>query len=161
MAKRVTDNERAKILAHLQTGASCNATAKKFGRSTSTISKIARQEGHNFGDSAHSRLARAHEARRAYGAEARAETAAKLHAEANRLLEQLRQQHVAWSFGGRDNVYNEHVFDEPDQATKFTIIRSVATAMKTVLEIDKHDNRASDVDQAAGLIVELVDSLRS
>jgi hypothetical protein len=160
MPRRITDAERRRILDHLATGASCNATAKKFRRSASTVSKIARQAGHDFGENAHSRLARAHVSRKAYGAEARAATLARFHEETDRFLDQLHERHVAFSFGGKDNTYNEHEFDEPDAQTKATLVRAAREAMRTVLDIDRHDNRQGDVEQAAGLIVDLVDGLR-
>jgi IS30 family transposase len=157
MPKPVTDDERRRILDHLATGASCNATAKKFHRSPDTISRIAKKAGHSFG---HTNLARAHEARKSYGAEQRASTAARMHEEADRLLDQLHRPHLVWSFGGRDNEYNERLHDEPDVAAKYTMIRAAREAMRTVLDIDRHDNRQGDVDQAAGLIVDLVDGIR-
>jgi hypothetical protein len=157
MPKRITDAERRRILDHLATGASCNATAKKFRRSPDTISRIAKKAGHSFG---HTNLARAHEARKAYGAEARAATASRLHEEADRLLAELHEPHVVWNIGGKDNVYTEHRHPEPDVGAKYTMIRAAREAMRTVLDIDRHDNRQGDVEQAAGLIVDLVDGLR-
>lgn len=158
MPKPLTDAERDRILDHLATGASCNATAKHFGRSPDTISRIAKKAGHAFG---HTSLARAHEARKAYGAEQRATTAARLHEEADRLLDQLHEPHVVWNIGGKDNVYTEHEHPEPDVGAKHTLIRGAREAMRTVLDIDRHDNRQGDVDQAAGLIVDLVDGIRA
>lgn len=157
MPKPVTDDERRRILEHLRTGASCNATAKKFHRSPDTVSRIAKKAGHSFG---HTNLARAHEARKAYGAEQRASTAARLHEEADRLLDALHEPHRVWNIGGKDNVYTEHRHPEPDVGAKYTMIRAAREALRTVLDIDRHDNRQGDVDQAAGLIVDLVDGIR-
>lgn len=157
MAKKVTPQERADIIALIREGRSCRDVAETSGRSPDTISRIARDIGHAFG---HTNLDRAHEARRAYGAEARAVTAARLHEEADRLLDQLHEPHLVWAFGGKHNEYAEHLHPEPDVGAKNTLIRAASTALKTVLDIDKHDNRAGEVDQAAGLIVDLVDSLR-
>lgn len=156
-ARPVTARERARILKLAEEGMSCGKIAKQLGRSPDTISRIAREAGHTWGNT---NLAKAHEAARAYGAEARARTAAKLHAEADRLIADLHKPHVTFKIGGKDNVYTEHQLPEPDVEAKFTIIRAAAQAMRTVLEIDSHDNRSQDVDQAAGLIVQLVDSIR-
>lgn len=48
------------------------------------------------------------------------------------------------NFGGKDNTFNEKTLDEPPTEAKFTMVRAVGQAMKTVLEIDKHDNRDSE-----------------
>ena len=75
MAPKLTDLERQQIIEQFSTGKSCNAIARDTGRSTSTVSNIAREEGHRFGQS---NLAQARAARSAYGAETRARIAAKL-----------------------------------------------------------------------------------
>lgn len=51
MAKRtrVTDEERARIIAASESGKSCNQLAKEFKRATTTISNIAKSVGHEFG----------------------------------------------------------------------------------------------------------------
>lgn len=141
VAKPLTDHERQEILDLLASGKSCRQIAAEVGRSNDTVSRIAASVGHSFGQS---NLARAHEARSAYSAERRALLAARFTEAAEKLLAQLEQPHVAFSFGGKENTYAEHTFDEPDAATKFTLVRGAREAMRTVLDIDRHDNRAED-----------------
>lgn len=137
MAKPVTPDERAHIIELLHTGKSANTIAREAGRSVDTISRIAKAEGHRFGQT---NLAHAHEARRAYGAEARAETARRFHQRANELLEQMEGEYLVFNFGGRDNTYEEHVLAGPPVEAKRQLIQAAAQAMKVVLEVDKHDN---------------------
>ena len=141
MAKPLTDDERARIVDLLGQGHSANQIAKQVGRSVDTISRIAKTIGHQFGQT---NLAHAHEARSAYSAERRATIAARLTEEAEKLLDEMHGKYKVHNFGGKDNTFNEKTLDEPPTEAKFTMVRAVGQAMKTVLEIDKHDNRDSE-----------------
>lgn len=141
MPKPLTDAQRQEVVDLLPSGKSCNEIARITGRGTTTVSRIAASVGHEWGQS---NVVRAHEARKAYGAEARATLAARLHDAAGKLIDQLDQPHLVFNFGGRDNTYEEHTLDEPDVASKLNLIRGVREAMRTVLDIDRHDNRAED-----------------
>lgn len=148
MAKPLTEAERQHIIDLCHAGQSRNDIARAVGRSPDSISRVAHTIGHRFGQT---NLARAHEARRAYGAEARAETARRFHERANELLEQMDGEYLVFSFGGRDNTYNEQRLSEPPVEAKRQLIQAAAQAMRTVLEVDKHDNAGggdvSAVDQ--------------
>ena len=138
MAKPLDDDERQRIVDLLQQGKSARDIAADVGRSADTVSRVARSIGHRFG---RTNLTHAREARSAYSAERRATIAARATEEAEKLLEQLGRRHVAFNFGGRDNSYEEHEFDEPPVDAKLTIVRAFREAMRTVLDIDRHDNR--------------------
>lgn len=145
---RVSDAERAQILAWLDEGLSRNEVAKRSGRSNDTVSKIARSVGHDFlaaaDDRTRAALDRAHEARSAFCAERRATIAARLTDEAEKLLDQLHEPHVAFNFGGKENTYAEVTHPEPPVDAKRALIQSTREAMRTVLDIDRHDNRADE-----------------
>lgn len=139
MAKPLTDTERERIADLCRQGKTCTAIAREVGRSPDTISRIARQIGHRFG---HTNAARAREARSAYSAERRAELAARFTEEAERLLDQMHQPHLAFNFGGKDNDYNERTLPEPPVEAKRMLMQAAREAIRTVLDIDRHDNRA-------------------
>lgn len=141
MAKPLTDDERARIVDLLNEGHSANDIAKRTHRSVNTVSRIAKSIGHQF---AQTNLARAHEARSAYSAERRATIAARLTVEAELLLDELHGEYLVHNFGGKDNTYAEHKLEQPPTEAKHTIVRAVGQAMKTVLDIDKHDNRDAE-----------------
>jgi len=147
VAKPLTDDEREHIEALLATGKSARDIATEIGRSPDTISRIARSIGHSFG---RTNLDSAREARSAYCAERRALIAARLTEEAEKLLDQLHEPHLAFNFGGKENSYNEHLLGEPPIEGKRALIQSAREAVRTVLDIDKHDRKAdeglSDVD---------------
>lgn len=139
MAAPLTDDERQRIVALLGEGKSARAIADEVGRSTDTVSRIARAIGHDFG---RTNLARAQDARSAYCAERRALIAARMTEECELLLDQLHQPHLAYSFGGKDNTYEEHELSEPPVDAKRALIQSARECVRTVLEIDRHDNKS-------------------
>jgi DNA-binding CsgD family transcriptional regulator len=141
MAKPLTTDERQQIEQLLAEGKSYREIAETVGRSHGTIGKIARTIGHHSGQT---NLARAHEARSAYCAERRAVLAARFTEECERLLDELRAPYVAFNFGGKDNTYAEHELAEPDVQAKRLLIQAAREAMRTVLDIDRHDNRAEE-----------------
>lgn len=150
MAKPLTDHERQAItdLLTANPDLACNEIARRTGRSPDTISRIARQIGHRFGRTS---VARAREARSAYSAERRALLAARATERAEELLGAMGEPYTAFSFGGRDNVYSEHVLDVPPVEVRRQIAQAVRDLVRTVLDIDRHDNRAdagnADVDR--------------
>ncbi len=139
MAKPLTDDEREHIVALIHQGHSANEIARQTQRSADTVSRIARSIGWRFG---HTNLAHAHEARSAYTAERRASIAARLTEEVEQILIDLHRPHLAFNFGGKDNTYEEHLLDEPPVDAKRAMVQSISTLMRTVLDIDRHDNRA-------------------
>jgi hypothetical protein len=141
MAKALSQEERDEIARLMAEGKSRNEIAALTGRSNGTITRLAAEIGHRFGQT---NLTHAHEARSAYSAERRAALAAKLTEEAELLLEQLHEPYTVFNFGGKENTYNEAQFDEPPVDAKFTIIRGAREALRTVLDIDRHDNRNDD-----------------
>jgi hypothetical protein len=138
MAKPLTQEERDEIIDLLPTGKSAREIAAHTGRSVDTVSRLARSVGHAFGQT---NLARAHEARSAYSAERRAESAARAQELADKLLGKASGKYLVFNFGGRDNDYNEHELEEPPVEALRQIAASYRDLMRTVLDVDRHDNR--------------------
>lgn len=151
MAPKLSEAERAEIITLIESGKSCNDVAKTVGRSSDTVSRIAREIGWTFG---RTNLASAREARSAYSAEKRAEIAASMTEHAERILRQLVEPHTAFNFGGKDNDYNERTFDLPPADAAFTIARTARELVRTVLDIDRHDNRGDTVGSAFDAFLE-------
>jgi transposase-like protein len=157
VAAKLSDDERQRIIELCEQGKSCRDIAAETGRSKSTVAALANEIGHRFGQS---NASRAHEARSAYSAERRAEIAARATVEAELLLDQLHGEYLVFNFGGRDNTYEEHTLTGPPVEAKLNLMRAFQLAMRTVLDIDKHDNR-EEHGESKGLLVRIVESVRA
>ncbi|MFA9432929.1 MULTISPECIES: helix-turn-helix domain-containing protein [unclassified Egicoccus] len=147
MGKRgvpLTDNERQRILELVQQGKSYGQVARETGRSQQTVGRIARAAGVAVDQSNLARVVRAQETRRAYGAEARAERLAKLHGRIDRIIDRMGEPHTAFSFGGKDNDYNERRFDEPTSDALRQYAAAVAQLVRAEVDILKYDERGDD-----------------
>lgn len=157
----VTDEEREQIIALIRSGLKRNEVARRSGRGVGTITRIGQSIGWDWlsqcDERTQSTLSRAHEARSAYSAERRAQIAATFTERAERLLAEMEQEFVAFNFGGKDNSYAEHHFDRPPVDAQFTMIRAAREAMRTVLDIDRHDQQTSG--EGKSMIERLVDGL--
>lgn len=138
MAKPLTDDERQAIRDALEAGGGCAEVAKQFGRAPDTVSRIAKSMGHRFGVT---NLARAHEARHAYTAEARAKLASEATTKAFDALAELeRDQPIVTTVRGETMVD----YLRPDARAWRDLAAAVGTLTKVVLDIDRHDNKADD-----------------
>jgi len=151
---RLSEEERQCIIDLLATGRSCRGIARETGHAHDTVGRIARAEGHVFG---RTNLARAQEARRAYGAEWRADFAKRLSAKCDDLLSDMSGSYLVFNFGGRDNVYEEHTLDAPPTEAKERLVKSIRLAMQTILDIDHHDRG----DDAMAVVDEWTEALRN
>lgn len=138
MAKPLDDDERARIVALIESGQTAKTIADETGRSTGTISNIAKSIGWRFGQS---NLARAHEARSAYCAERRAGIASTATEHIERVLAEYfdKQQVIALTPDG-----TVVVDVKPDARALRDMASAVHTLTRTVIEIDRHDNRNDD-----------------
>lgn len=145
MAPPLTDTERAQIRQLIEAGHGCVQIAKTVGRSNDTISRIAKAMGHTFGES---NLARAHAARSAYSADRRAALAAKATERAGEMLERMAGRYLVFNFGGRDNTYEEHELAQPPTEAQRALAATFRDLMRTVLDVDRHDNADKGVSSA-------------
>lgn len=143
----LTEQQRQAIIADLSSGDSCNAIARAHWVSPDTVSRIAKAVGHRWGAA---NVAVAHEARKAYGAEHRSLMRQEAQRRAEESYAMLDEPHVVFSFGGRDNDYNERTFDRPDVAARSQLMLQADRALKTAVLLDSHDRtdeHLSDFDQ--------------
>lgn len=139
----VSQGERADIEKALRAGKSCNAVAKEFKRSASTVSKIARDAGIEFSNLAHSRLTRAREARKGYGAERRAALAERYFDLIERIAGRMEGPHITFKIGGKDNVYTEHELPEPDAGALNAYGQTIRHLNVSAMDIIKYDEAAA------------------
>lgn len=142
MAPKLTDTERARIIDLCQQGLTRNDIAHQLQRSPDSISRVARTVGHRFGQT---NLARAHEARSSYAAEARSEVAKAAVERAKLLLAEFEASQPVVS-GTADGPVVVHV--ELDARGQKDRAQAMSTLMRTVIDIDRHDN-AGDQDASS------------
>jgi hypothetical protein len=110
----------------------CNEIARTLGRSTSSVSNVAREIGHDFGQI---NATRAHEARAAYGAERRALIAAKAAAKAEELIDDFDAEQPV-------NVPGSGLVQSKlDAAGQRNRAQAAQLLVRTALDIDRHDRR--------------------
>lgn len=91
-------------------GHSCNAIAKKLEVAPSTISRWAKRVGLSFDRSQTALAVRAHVIEMAAS---RTLLAKKMLVVGHEAVDKLDEPWLVYSFGGRDNTYEEHVLDSP------------------------------------------------
>jgi predicted transcriptional regulator len=125
-APRTFDAKRAQTL--YEDGHGCNAIARELGCSPSTVSKWAKESELKFDRSQTALAVRAHVIDLA---EARTLLAQKMAVAASDLLDSLDGKYLVYSFGGRDNTYNDHELDRPP----VEVIRNAVTT--AAIAVDK------------------------
>ena len=136
MPAPLAPGKRAAILEDIRAGKTRNVTARAHEVSASTVTKIAAEEGISFDRSL---TKSATEAAVADMRAIRAATSRRFLAEANLLLDELHKPHMAYSFGGKDNTYEEHEFPEPPVDAKRTLITAAAIAYDKHMAQERHD----------------------
>ena len=148
MPKALAPELREAIIEDIRAGKSRNQTARDHDVSAGTVTNIAKTvSDHAFDRSA---TKSATEAAVADNAAWRAATSRRFLAKCNDVLDQMDRPFVAYSFGGRDNTYNEHPFDRPTVDAMRTMMTTAAVAFDKHLVQAKHDatgaEGASSVD---------------
>lgn len=144
MSVPLSDAERRKIVTLLEAGKSHAEIARAVSRSLGSVANVAKAAGHTGDQSAALRTRKAVEGRSAYCAERRAGLAARATERAEEMLEEMSGEYLAYNFGGKDNTYAEHELDAPPIEAKRAMAQTFRDLMRTVIEIDRHDNRADE-----------------
>lgn len=110
MARGRTFDQEQRARELFDKGLGCNAIAKELSVSPSTISGWAKGEGLSF--VARAQTATATVVREFDMTAARVRLAEKLTRNADESFDSLDAPFVVYSFGGKDNDYNDHTFDE-------------------------------------------------
>lgn len=148
----VEAHTRARIMAMAEDGFSRNAIARELMISPSTVSKVAAEEEITFDRSA---SAAAVAAKQADAKARRADIQLKLVDKAEDFLHSIDQPFLAFSFGGKDNDYNERVLDSPPTGDILNLMRSTSLALKEARDLRKDDDDEG-VGEAESLLMNLI-----
>ncbi|MGW8702844.1 hypothetical protein ACWGOK_39065 [Streptomyces eurythermus] len=132
-----------------------NRIAREMGEAPVMVSRTAEHLGLTFD---RSQIEVATKARLADLAERRALLAEDLLDDAERLRAQLWKPTTVYSFGGKDNTYEEHTFDEAPAAEKRALMSTAATAIDRVLKLVPAE-AGSDLDGAKSMLGSLGEAL--
>jgi hypothetical protein len=134
--------KRQRIADAIRAGAGTRSRAdiaREFEVGATTVSRIADELGLvDVWDRAGTKNAT--QARSADMAEVRTLTAAKLLRKANELIDQMDDAHLVFSFGGKDNDYNEHILERAPTGDLRNLMTAAAIALDKHVLLDKHDH---------------------
>lgn len=142
---------RARVLDLHEKGVGRNDIARLTGVSTASVSRIVKSFGGSF-DPRATEVAVAN--RVADLKELRARVALRLMAKSDALLDDLERAHTAFSFGGKDNTYAEHVLLRPPADAVKNLMGAIGIAVQRSNELEKFDS-----DRGVGDAVSVLDSL--
>lgn len=153
--RKITDAELGKLKRYNAEGLSLNASARALARPVSTVRDAAVRLGLSWD---RTKTAVAVAAAQTDMAARRAALAQDLLADAERIREQMWQSTTVYSFGGKENDYSEHAFNEAPADIKRTLMQTATTALTAHLRLvdhaakDSHDD-ARDVVLQFGIAV--------
>lgn len=144
------DDRNDRLRAMAADGASVRAMAAEMGCSPSTLQRHLNGLGIRGGGDRSQTIA-ATQAKVIDAKARRADLALRFLAEAHAELDELHKPHLAYSFGGKDNVYTEHPFDRPPVEARERIMRTAGTAALRHVDLVKFD-----ADQGATVVIGLL-----
>ena len=151
----VTEDEKDRISALHADGLSRNAIARQLGRSPSTISKTCDELGLRFDRHL---TVEATAAKVADAAQRRAKLQDETLAGAQKLMEQMFDRALVYSFGGKENEYNERWHNEPPFRDKQSIAIAVKALADTALKLAEYDKATGDEGDKS-MLTDLRDTL--
>lgn len=152
----LTEDERETIATMLRGGSSYGQIVKATGRSTGSISRVAKDIGHHASQSSAARTRVARQARTAYSAEVRADHASKAQARIGDLLGTFHNEvtvAVSTPRGAEVITMKPTARDYRDRAS------AIQTLQRMVLDVMKADTQAEESPHTS-LLVQFVSDLR-
>ena len=132
----LSDATKAEILRLCRAGVTRNDIARRVGCAAASVTGVVKRAGLSFDRSA---TEAATEARKVDLAARRAELAAGLLDDVQRLRGQLFAPTTMHAFGGKDNTHNSVDLPEPLHADKLKLVQAVGAAIDRHLKLDAHD----------------------
>lgn len=135
----ISDDVRAAVVRLHGDGRGCNEIARELRIGSSSVSRIVRAAGLRFDRTATEIATRA---RTIDLADARTTLLQKMAVASSDMLDEIDGPYLVYSFGGRDNTYEEHLLDSPPVEVRRSVI---TTAGLTVDRVARYlDSRPTD-----------------
>jgi len=151
VVRRISDEKRAAILADIQAKVgSTRAIAARHDVSDNMVRKVAKENGITDAWSREG-TEKATRARQADLAALRAEVSEKYLRKAHQLLDQMDDPHLVFSFGGKENTYNEAVLERAPTGDLRNLMTASAVALDKHLKIAAVDTTGASSDAASML----------
>jgi hypothetical protein len=152
----IASKDRHDELIRLHTeGLGRNAIAREMGLAPAVVSRTAEHLGLTFD---RSRIEAATKARVADLAERRALLAEDLMSDAEKLRAQMWEPTTVYSFGGKDNTYEEHEFPEAPASEKRALMSTAGMAIDRMLKLVPAEE-SSNLDGAKSMLGSLGEAL--
>lgn len=150
-----TDEESTRLTELHAAGESLTFIAKEMQRSTETIHRHAERLKLSFD---RTRTAKAAEAKHVDNKARRAALEERLLIEAEKVIDQMWSETLVFSFGGKDNTYEEHTLKQPTYSDQKTIAQTVATALNAANKLHEM-NAGQNTDHAKSMLVQMQEAL--
>lgn len=149
---QITDAQRKQVLTLHAQGHARNEIARTVGISAGSVTNICRAADRSFDRSG---TKQATEARQIDLAAGRVRLAEKMLAASESMLDRIDEPYLVYSFGGRDNDYNEHeLASAPVEVRRNIITTAGITFDKLTRIVEKSD---SGLEQAAGVLDQIAE----
>ena len=151
MATAWTDEESTRLTELHAAGKSLHFIAGELGRSKETVSRWAEKLGLSF---SREKTAKAAEAVHVDNKARRVALEERLLVEAQKIMDQLWKPTLVFSFGGKDNDYNEHIIDRPTFGDQKAIVQTATTAIRESTRLHEM-NAGSNADHSKAMLVKM------
>ena len=146
-----TDEESTRLTELHAAGKSLHFIANELGRSKRTISVWAEKLGLSFD---RAETAKAAEAVHVDNKARRVALEERLLVEAQKIMDQLWKPTLVFSFGGKDNDYNEHTLTQPTFGDQKAIVQTATTAIRESTRLHEM-NAGSNADHSKAMLVKM------
>lgn len=146
-----TDEESTRLTELHAAGKSLHFIANELGRSKRTISVWAEKLGLSFD---RAETAKAAEAVHVDNKARRVALEERLLVEAQKIMDQLWKPTLVFSFGGKDNTYEEHTIDRPTFSDQKAIVQTATTAIRESTRLHEM-NAGHDATSTVSVLAEV------
>lgn len=155
MAAGWSDEDSRRLTELHAEGKSLHFIAGEIGRSKQTVSRYAKSLGLEWDRAT---TAKAAEAVHVDNKARRAALEERLLIEAEKVIDQMWSETLVFSFGGKDNTYEEHTLKQPTYSDQKTIAQTVATALNAANKLHEM-NAGQQAEKAVSALVQMQGAL--